>query len=388
MDLIKRHLKSAAIRIGLVCFMLGLSVNLNYGQDAIEQRTAKIIDTFKKADGTKYTKETVRDDIFSQEEIDDLLQEVPEDESFVSRQIEVTKRYEDGSIVKQKHIKTAPGKKAPGIFEGPDNNYGDAYSDDRPIRKFLKQFSDELKEIDFGIPDINSSFREGADAIFEGAFPAFEGSTYLGVQTKPNAGEGVLIKSVVPDSPADKIGLEAEDVIVSIDDEPVNSPSELRKVLSTKKGGEEVKINFLRGGVPLVLFVEVASKKSAFHNFFNIKEGSSNEIEPGIEEDGMGENQQWPWKKGDRKKNLLGISVQELSNYNGLKVVSVEPNSPAAIAGIAVDDVIVKFDKIKVENPAHLKSLLEDKSGETVRIDLRRDNKKKKVMVKLGSKNE
>lgn len=399
-NLVKDFLTNSVGKVGLLCLILGLSASLLYGQGPAERHVTKIVDTYKKADGTTYTKEIEQQGVHSQEDINNLLQDVPEDETFVSRRVEVTKRYEDGSVVKQKHITTAPNRDYPEIFEGPSNGYGESFGEDTPIKEFLRQFSEEMRDMDFTIPDFELripefnfdfegfNFGEGGGSFFEGVFPGAEGSTYLGVQTIPNTGEGVLIKSVVPDSPADKIGLEAEDVLISIDDEPINSPAELRKKLSAKKGGDEVKVKFLRGGVPLVLFVELASRETFSQNFFRKNEQPHIQGSPYIEEDGLGENQQWPWKKGDRKKNILGVSVQELNNYDGLKVTNVEPGSPAEAAGIAVDDVIYKFDKMKVESPAHLKTLLEDKSGETVRIDLRRDNKKKKVTVKLGSKNE
>lgn len=399
-NLIGHYLTIKVGMVGLLCLWLTPSVNQLNAQQPVEQHITKIVDTYRNEDGTTFTKEIKKEDIHKQTDITDLLEAVPEDEAFVSRIVEVTKRYEDGSVIKQKHITTAPNKDYPEIFEGPNNGYGESFGEELPIKEFLRQFSEELRDMDFTIPDFELTvpefhfdfdgfdLGEGGRSFFEGTFPGFEGSTYLGVQTIPHEGEGVLIKSVVPGSPAEKIGLEVEDILLSIDDEPINSPAELRKKIGEKQGGEEVKVKFLRGGVPLVLFVELASREPFKQRFYNQNEPPFIQKAPGIEDDGIGENQQWPWKKGDRKKNILGISVQELNNYDGLKVTNVEPNSPAEAAGIAVDDVIYKFDKMKVESAAHLKSLLEDKSGETVRIDLRRDNKKKKVQVKLDSKNE
>lgn len=400
MYLIGQLLTIKAGKLGLLCLMLTLSINLIYSQEQAEQHVTKIVDTYRSEDGTTFTKEVEREGIHTQEDINNLLQDIPQDETFVSRRVEVTKRYEDGSIIKQKHITTAPGKDYPEIFEGPSNGYGESFGDDLPIKELLRQFSEEMRDMDFTIPDFELTIPEfhfdfdgfnfdgENNPFFEGVFPGAEGSTYLGVKTVPNTGEGVLIQSVVPDSPAEKIGLEAEDILLSIDDEPINSPSELRKIISEKQGGDEVKVKFLRGGVPLVLFVELASRPSFKQNFYKQNERPFILESPGIEGNESGEDQQWPWKKGDRKKNILGVSVQELNNYDGLKVTNVVPNSPAEVAGIKIDDVIFKFDKMKVESATHLKSLLEDKSGETVRIELRRDGKRKRVRVQLDSKNE
>ena len=47
-------------------------------------------------------------------------------------------------------------------------------------------------------------------------------------------GEGVLVRSVQPDSPAAKAGLKAGDVIVKLNDQPVHSVADLRTKLAFK----------------------------------------------------------------------------------------------------------------------------------------------------------
>jgi C-terminal processing protease CtpA/Prc len=58
---------------------------------------------------------------------------------------------------------------------------------------------------------------------------------------------GVLVGSVEAGSPADKAGFRVGDVIVSIDGKEVSSSWELRSSLRTKKEGDSVRVDIIRG---------------------------------------------------------------------------------------------------------------------------------------------
>jgi len=59
--------------------------------------------------------------------------------------------------------------------------------------------------------------------------------------------EGVLVARVVPGSPADNAGLQEEDIIVRLDDEPIRNTGELSKFLIAHPPGETVTVVFFRG---------------------------------------------------------------------------------------------------------------------------------------------
>ncbi|MFH0803471.1 MAG: trypsin-like peptidase domain-containing protein [bacterium] len=63
----------------------------------------------------------------------------------------------------------------------------------------------------------------------------------------PNT-DGVLIVGVVPDSPAFKAKLQRGDVLVEVDDQKVNSPDDLRKLISSRKIGDKLAIQIIRQG--------------------------------------------------------------------------------------------------------------------------------------------
>jgi serine protease Do len=79
---------------------------------------------------------------------------------------------------------------------------------------------------------------------------------WLGVHTQPlskDLGEffgakngGALVSEVVADSPAAKLGLKAGDVITAVDDEAVEDPGQLRRIIGKRDEAGEVQVTWLR----------------------------------------------------------------------------------------------------------------------------------------------
>ena len=75
-------------------------------------------------------------------------------------------------------------------------------------------------------------------------------------------GEGILVRSVNPGSAAEKAGVKAGDVIVSLDGQPIHGLAELRSKLAGSSDGKTVKLGLLRNKSALTLDVEIPSTKS------------------------------------------------------------------------------------------------------------------------------
>ncbi len=78
-------------------------------------------------------------------------------------------------------------------------------------------------------------------------------------QLKVPEGQGALIGSILPGSPAEKAGLKVDDVVVAIDGKPVDGPSSLRNRTFTLEAGTEVPLSLVRSGEPRTVRVAVAA---------------------------------------------------------------------------------------------------------------------------------
>jgi serine protease Do len=72
-----------------------------------------------------------------------------------------------------------------------------------------------------------------------------------------SANQGVLVAEVVADSPAEKAGIKAGDVITRIDDATITDPKQLIEVLSDYEKGETVTIGYIRKGKTASVKVEL-----------------------------------------------------------------------------------------------------------------------------------
>ncbi len=71
-----------------------------------------------------------------------------------------------------------------------------------------------------------------------------EGTSKLGL----SEARGVLVREVLAGEPADRAGLKALDVILSVDSEPIHGPRDLQRVIATTPPGKTVKLRLIREG--------------------------------------------------------------------------------------------------------------------------------------------
>ena len=83
----------------------------------------------------------------------------------------------------------------------------------------------------------------------------------------------------------------------------------------------------------------------------------------------------------------MGISIEDLTEGPGAKVLEVTEGSPAAKAGIAKNDIITSVDGSSICDVATLQEKASDlKAGDAITLKLTRDGKSKEVTVKIPKK--
>jgi C-terminal processing protease CtpA/Prc len=101
----------------------------------------------------------------------------------------------------------------------------------------------------------------------EAATPALQDEAdrpWLGVHIRNDDG-GVRVHAVIPGSPAEKAGLEADDLIMSIDGEPVNNVPDVLSAVAESAKGKTITVTVDRDGETQELVAKLGKAPAAFN---------------------------------------------------------------------------------------------------------------------------
>jgi serine protease Do len=146
--------------------------------------------------------------------------------------------------------------------------------------------------------------------------------------------EGVLVASVVEDSPAAKAGIRAGDLILRYDDKPVSDPRALSSQVAGTPVGRTVEVQLVRDGNPQQLKVTIG-------DLAGTRQAAAQS--PG------GSRVAWD-RLGVELVALTAERARQLGvgNREGVVVTEVKPDSPAAEAGLSEGDVIREVNRVPV----------------------------------------
>ena len=174
---------------------------------------------------------------------------------------------------------------------------------------------------------------------------------WIGIKIQPNTPEiadslgisgnqGVVVSWVTEQGPAQKAGLQAGDIVLSFNRQPIDNTKNLSRLIAETKIGTPAPIEIWRSGqkqtltVPIELMPEETPLSAA-------KETASDAAET---------------PDNGESLNIIGFTVKEISpelaeryklapSTSGVVVTDILPNSDASRKGIKIGDIIVKIDK-------------------------------------------
>jgi Do/DeqQ family serine protease len=161
--------------------------------------------------------------------------------------------------------------------------------------------------------------------------------------------KGVIVNTVQPGSGAERAGLHQGDVIIALNETTINDPNELRNKVASTQPGTQVTITVMRGNREQKLQATLGEFVA--------------EVKPADERSDTGA----PLPEESGK---LGISVNPVTpelartlnlgnNAEGLVIGGIDPNGPAADAGLQQGDVIVSVNQQKVRATADLTNAMQ-----------------------------
>ncbi len=223
------------------------------------------------------------------------------------------------------------------------------------------------------------------------------GGTYLGVnlaeidanrakELKLKEDYGVEITRVEENSPAEKAGLKAGDVVLEYNGERVEGIEQFGRLVRETPAGRDVKLTISRDGKLQKLAATLESRRSRYSVNFPPSVRLPQFYMPDI-----------PQIYTATRSARLGVEAEalgdQLAAYFGVKqgvlVRAVLDNTPAQKAGLKAGDVIVKLDGISVTAPGELSSALRQASAKRAySIELMRDRKPVTVTVTVEDSSE
>jgi serine protease Do len=196
---------------------------------------------------------------------------------------------------------------------------------------------------------------------------------------------GVLISDVVEDSPAEKAGLEKDDVIISFDGKKVKGVNQFIRLVGRTEPGDEVEIKVIRDKEERVFSVQMGTEPKYGLEYQDIE--GKEKIQPKMFTFQMIS----PVRIGVSLENL----TEQLGEYFGVEngegalITEVDLNGSAFRSGLKAGDIIIKVDGVKIKDVDNIREALsEKKPKEKAKIEVVRKGEVKVFTVEVMEREE
>ncbi len=235
-------------------------------------------------------------------------------------------------------------------------------------------------------------------------------SSYLGVDivdiTSDRLGalklkeeKGVEVTMVDQDAPAGKAGLKEHDVILTMNGAPVESKTQLQRMIHETPAGRVVSLGLSRDGQPMTIKVQLADRRNEFAHMGKEGDWDRNyhvEIPPipnlpDFDVPNMG-------VVVVHSSMRSGLMVENLTpqlgeffgakNGNGVLVRSVEKGSHAEKAGLRAGDVITRVGEQSIHDTSDFTHALHSRAGGSVAVGVIRDKKEQTLTITLPERKD
>ena len=157
--------------------------------------------------------------------------------------------------------------------------------------------------------------------------------------------EGVVITEVVEDSPAERAGIERDDIVVSFEGKPVRDGMSFRNMVAATDPGEKIGMEIIRDGERRHVTVEIGEQEGGEAAVGREEPESSSPLFAGVSLEVV---EDFHRRRFELPRDMEGLIVTE-----------VEPASNAAEGGLAVGDVIIEINRRGVKSIDDFRGVLD-----------------------------
>lgn len=182
---------------------------------------------------------------------------------------------------------------------------------------------------------------------------------------------GIIVGQVVEDGPSDIAGLRVDDIIISLNNEPVRNWDAFRTKIAAFKPGEKVELGILRDENERSITVELGERPTDLAAVNTLPARDMDE------------------ELGFNVENLTSDIKRQLNLGNdteGVVVMEIEQSSNAFERGLRRGDVITEVKRKRVENPSEFYDEIQERieSGDrAILLTIERQNTKQFIAFEL-----